>query len=292
VTARPERIVDAHVHLWDPARTDWYPYLGGSVELDLGDTTGMARRFDVPTYRAESDGWNVTGLVNVAAATGGYSVAETLELDRRADADTDADGQPVAIVGGYVPTATVAEIIEQIDTQLAAPRFRGVRLMGRTDRPVPDEAVLGALRDRQLVLELMAHSHQLTDAARDLAPVDDLSVVVEHTGWPTSGTDDEFARWSDGLRALADLGDRVTCKLSGLAMPLGSMSPGSLAPWIEFAIGTFGPDRCMFASNFPVDGLHGTLQELFTSYATICSGLPADEVDALFAGTAERVYSC
>ncbi|MFM7508564.1 MAG: amidohydrolase family protein [Actinomycetota bacterium] len=289
---RPERIVDAHVHLWDPAQSDWYPYLGGSVELDLGDTTGMARRFDVPTYRAESDGWNVTGLVNVAAATGGYSVAETLELDRRADADTDADGQPSAIVGGYVPTATVAEIIEQIDTQLAAPRFRGVRLMGRTDRPVPDEAVLGALRDRQLVLELMAHSHQLTDAARDLAPVDDLSVVVEHTGWPTSGTDDEFARWSDGLRALADLGDRVTCKLSGLAMPLGSMSPGSLAPWIEFAIETFGPDRCMFASNFPVDGLHGTLQELFTSYATICHGLPADQIDALFAATAERVYRC
>jgi len=289
---RPERIVDAHVHLWDPAQSDWYPYLGGSVELDLGDTTGMARRFDVPTYRAESEGWNVTGLVNVAAATGKYSVAETLELDRRADADTDADGQPAAIVGGYVPTATVAEIIEQIDTQLAAPRFRGVRLMGRTERPVPDEAVLGALRDRQLVLELMAHSHQLTDAARDLAPVDDLSVVVEHTGWPTSGTDDEFARWSDGLRALADLGDRVTCKLSGLAMPLGSMSPGSLAPWIEFAIETFGPDRCMFASNFPVDGLHGTLQELFTSYATICHGLPADQIDALFAATAERVYRC
>ncbi|MBM3662569.1 MAG: hydrolase [Actinobacteria bacterium] len=285
---RPERIVDAHVHLWDPARTDWYPYLGGSVELDLGDTAGMARRFDLPTYRAESTGWNVTGLVNVAAATGPHSIAETLELDRRAE----ADGQPAAIVGGYVPTATVAEIIEQIDTQLAAPRFRGVRLMGRTDRPVPDEAVLGALRDRQLILELMAHSHQLTDAACDLAPVDDLSVVVEHTGWPTSATDDEFARWSDGLRALADLGDRVTCKLSGLAMPLGSMSPGSLAPWIEFAIETFGPDRCMFASNFPVDGLHGTLQELFTSYATICHGLPADQIDALFAATAERVYRC
>lgn len=292
MTARPERIVDAHVHLWDPARSDWYPYLGGSVTLDLGDTTGMARRFDVPTYCAESDGWNVTGLVNVAAATGGYSVAETLELDRRADADTDADGQPVAIVGGYVPSAGVAEIIDQIDAQLVAARFRGVRLMGRTDAPVPDPAVLRALSDRGLVLDLMAHSHQLTDAARGLEPVDDLSVVVEHTGWPTSGTDDEFARWQDGLRSLADLGDRVTCKLSGLAMPLGSMAADVLAPWIEFAIQTFGPDRCMFASNFPVDGLYGTLQELFTSFTTICSGLPADEVDALFAGTAERTYRC
>ncbi len=288
MSSRPQRIIDAHVHLWDPARTDWYPYLGGGVELELGDVTGMARRFDAATYRSESAGWNVVGLVNVAAATGAHSIDETLELDRVAE----ADGQPVAIVGGYVPSAGVAEIIDQIDAQLVASRFRGVRLMGRTDRPVPDRAVLEALRDRGLVLDLMAHSHQLVDAARGLASVDDLDVVVEHTGWPTSGSDDEFARWGDGLRALADVGDRVTCKLSGLAMPLGSMAPDVLAPWIEFAIGTFGPDRCMFASNFPVDGLHGSLEELFTSYATICRGLPTDDLDALFAGTAQRTYRC
>ena len=69
MTERPARIVDAHVHLWDPARADWYPYLSGGMELDMGDTTGMARRFDAATYRAESAGWNVEKLVNVAAAT-------------------------------------------------------------------------------------------------------------------------------------------------------------------------------------------------------------------------------
>lgn len=52
-TVRPDRIVDAHVHLWDPARTDWYPYLSGGMKLDLGNVTGMARRFDVATYLAE-----------------------------------------------------------------------------------------------------------------------------------------------------------------------------------------------------------------------------------------------
>ena len=66
----PARVVDAHVHLWDPARTDWYPYLSGRQQLDMGDVTGMARRFDVPTYLEESAGWNVEKLVNVAAATG------------------------------------------------------------------------------------------------------------------------------------------------------------------------------------------------------------------------------
>ena len=62
MTRRPARIVDAHVHLWDPARTDWYPYLVGRQQLDLGDVTGMARRFDVTTYRAESGGWKANLL--------------------------------------------------------------------------------------------------------------------------------------------------------------------------------------------------------------------------------------
>ena len=83
---KPARIVDAHVHLWDPARTDWYPYLSAAKDqLDMGDVSGMSRRFDVPTYLTEASGWNVEKLVNVAAATGRHSVDETLELDRRAD---------------------------------------------------------------------------------------------------------------------------------------------------------------------------------------------------------------
>ena len=285
---KPVRIVDAHVHLWDPARTDWYPYLSGGLELDMGDTTGMNRRFDVPTYQAEASGWNVEKLVNVAAATGLGSVAETIELDRRAD----ADGHPDALVGGLPQADSVAEAIGYIDQQMAASRFRGVRPMGQNAATTPPEPVLRALAERGLLFELMAHPHQLLDAAVALAAVDDLSVVVEHTGWPRSSSDEEFELWKVGIGALADLGDRVTCKLSGLAMPLGSMSADAFAPWLEHTIEVFGADRCMFASNFPVDGMHGTLDELFGAYAAVTSGLDDASRDLLFAGTAERVYRC
>jgi predicted TIM-barrel fold metal-dependent hydrolase len=207
MTPRPGRIVDAHVHLWDPANTDWYPYLSGRKELDMGDVTGMSRRFDVPTYQAESAGWNVDKLVNVAAATGRHSIDETLELDRRADAD--AGGHPDAIVGGLPPTDSVAEAIDLLDRQMSASRFRGVRPMGVFDSPLPAPEVLRALQERGLLFELMSHPDQLQVAADGLAGFGDLVVVIEHTGWPRSATDEEHALWKAGMTALAALGDNV-----------------------------------------------------------------------------------
>jgi L-fuconolactonase len=254
----------------------------------MGDVTGMSRRFDVATYLSESAGWNVEKIVNVAAATGRHSIEETIELDRRAD----ADGHPDALVGGLPPTESVGDAIELLDRQMSAPRFRGVRPMGVFASPLPASDVLDALAERELLFELMAHPDQLEEAAAGLARHDDLTVVIEHTGWPRSGSSDEHALWRTGMSALADIGDRVVCKLSGLAMPLGSMSADAFAPWIEHAIELFGVERCMFASNFPVDGMHGSFDELYEAYATVVNGLDDGAREQLFAATAARVYRC
>jgi predicted TIM-barrel fold metal-dependent hydrolase len=288
MSARPTRVVDAHVHLWDPARSDWYPYLARPPEGGAGDASRMYRRFDVDTYQAEAARWNVEKLVNVAAATGRHSIEETIELDRRAG----AAGRPDAIIGGLPPTDTVAEAVELIDRQMAAPRFRGVRPMGANMGPVPDAAVLRALGERDLLFELMTHPDQLSAAAAQLAGVDGLTVVVEHTGWPRSDSDEEHTLWRTGIDALADVGDNVVCKLSGLAMPFGSMEVEAFAPWLEHAIAAFGVDRCMFASNFPVDSMFGTFDELYTTFSTVTAGLDSASREKLFAGNAERVYRC
>ena len=92
-----QRVVDAHVHLWDPARDDWYPYLSGKQQLDMGDISGFCRKFDQATYFAESAGWNVEKFVHVAAATA--HVDETMELDAQAR----ATGHPDALVGAILP---------------------------------------------------------------------------------------------------------------------------------------------------------------------------------------------
>jgi predicted TIM-barrel fold metal-dependent hydrolase len=288
MTTQPTRVVDAHVHLWDPARTDWYPYLARPPEGGDGDASRMYRRFDVDTYRAEAARWNVEKLINVAAATGPHSIDETIELD----ANAHRSGHPDAIIGGLPPTDSVAEAIELIDRQMTASRFRGVRLMGANMGPLPDAAVLHALHERNLLFELMTHPDQLQVAAAQLEDFDDLTVVVEHTGWPRSNSDDERALWRAGIDALAGLGDNVVCKLSGLAMPLQSMRVDAFAPWLEYAIGAFGVDRCLFASNFPVDSMYGSFDELYTAFSTVTAGLDSESREKLFAGNAERVYRC
>lgn len=137
---------------------------------------------------------------------------------------------------------------------------------------------------------MMTHPDQLVAAARTLQDHADLVVVVEHAGWPRNTGDDERALWREGIDALADLGDNVVCKLSGLAMPLKSVAADALAPWLEYAIEAFGVDRCMFASNFPVDGMHGSFDDLYTSYSEITDGLDDGARDKLFAANAARIY--
>ena len=291
MTTRPARVVDAHVHLWDPARRDWYPYLSGphthgATGTGGGDPSRMNRRFDVGTYRDEAAGWHVEKLVNVAAATSGHSVEETIELDARAE----AEGAPHALVGGLPPTDTPAQAIELIDRQMKATRFRGVRPMGGLEHPLPPDDVLRALEERALVFELMAHPDQLRVAAAGLAGFDELVVVVEHTGWPRSAAEEERALWREGIDALAGLGHRVVCKLSGLAMPLHSMSAPVFAPWLEYALEAFGVDRCMFASNFPVDSVFGSFDQLYDAYNTVSAGLGEEAREKVFAANAERIY--
>jgi predicted TIM-barrel fold metal-dependent hydrolase len=75
-------------------------------------------------------------------------------------------------------------------------------------------------------------------------------------------------------------------------MPLGEVSVEAFAPWVGFALDAFGAHRCLFASNFPVDGMHATFDELYSVYAALVADVGDDAREALFATNAERVYRC
>ncbi len=292
MTQPVQRVVDAHVHHWNPARTDRYPYLASDDALqDLGmhDVSAMRRVFDQPTYLREAARWNVEKYVHVGAAVPPHHLEETDELEGLAR----RTGRPNAIIGEADPDAALPEIVAAMDRQCAGDRFRGVRAgAGMDGNSAKGRSVLAALQERELVYDLVVHPDGMAAAADALARFPTLTVVVEHTGWPLSLEADHAHQWRDGMARLAGLGEHVHCKLSGLVMTANEMSVAALRPWIERSIEIFGVDRCFFASNFPVDGLFGTFDQLYGVYDEITAHLSTGERDRLFAANAEGVYRC
>ena len=136
----------------------------------------------------------------------------------------------------------------------------------------------------------------------------DTTIVLDHVGTPLGrgsyeGTREErFPIWRDNIRELAK-SPNVVVKLGGLAMAFCNF-PSFLAeprapseqlarewgPYIETCIEAFGPDRCMFESNFPVDMGSCSYATLWNAFKRIAAGASAAEKAALFSETAKRVY--
>jgi L-fuconolactonase len=145
----------------------------------------------------------------------------------------------------------------------------------------------------------------LTDLARAFP---DTTIVLDHVGTPigrggyAGRLEERFPIWRDNIRELAK-SPNVVVKLGGLAMAFCNF-PSFLAeprvpseqlakewgPYIQTCIEAFGPERCMFESNFPVDMGSCTYAVLWNAFKRLASGASADEKTALFSGTAKRVY--
>jgi predicted TIM-barrel fold metal-dependent hydrolase len=91
------------------------------------------------------------------------------------------------------------------------------------------------------------------------------------------------------MRALAEC-PNVCAKISGLGMFDRQWTVESLRPFVLDTIDFFGPARCLFASNFPVDSMMSSYRRLWEAYATITAGFSDDERRQLFAGNAQRIY--
>lgn len=136
----------------------------------------------------------------------------------------------------------------------------------------------------------------------------DTTIILDHVGTPLGRAsyagrlEERFGIWRDNIRELAK-SPNVVVKLGGLAMAFCNF-PSFLseprapseqlarewAPYIETCIAAFGPERCMFESNFPVDMGSCTYAALWNAFKRIAHGYSADEKTALFSGTAAKTY--
>jgi predicted TIM-barrel fold metal-dependent hydrolase len=190
-----------------------------------------------------------------------------------------ASGRRAGLVQAVVAFADLSapDVGDLLDRQLAYPAMRGIRqqLHWHPDpawrsAPVPDlmlnpgwQRGLREATRRSLHFELQVFPNQYVHALRLVEAFSDTTFVLLHAGMPADRSPDGMAFWRQGLARFAAR-PNVLVKLSGLGTFTRRCRQDEWQPVIETTIDLFGPDRCMFGSNFPIE-------KLWTDYATLIS---------------------
>ncbi|MDE3122280.1 MAG: amidohydrolase family protein [Paracoccaceae bacterium] len=269
--------IDAHHHLWHPARGDygWMPK--GDPVLDRPYTPADLR----PALKA--CGIGATVLVQAAP-----TVAETDYLLGLAEA-TDW----IAGVVGWIDFEDAAQSAT-LHRLARHPKLKGIRPM---IQDIPDDGwmlrdevhwAFRALAGLDLAFDALGFPRHLDAFAQLMARHPDLRVVIDHGMKPAVGGDG-FAAWARGMTRLAKAGAYV--KLSGL---LTEAAPGAgleaLRPYVDHILTAFTPARVMWGSDWPVLRLRAEYEDWHAMALSLTDHLTEAERARIFGGTAAEFY--
>jgi L-fuconolactonase len=149
---------------------------------------------------------------------------------------------------------------------------------------------LAAVADAGLAYDLLTKTPHLPAAIQTVRNLPQLTFVVDHISKPVIGEPLEL--WATHLRELAAL-PNVTCKLSGMVTeaPRSTWKPSDLRPYADVVLESFGPDRVMFGSDWPVCLLAATYAEVARTAETLTAHLSPTEQQSVFATTATHTYA-
>ena len=294
-----DHIVDAHHHLWNLNKIR-YPWLmERGVRRFFGDPTAIQQDYLVGDFLDDVGDLPVTSSVHIqVGAAAADSVAETRWLQ------SAARRTPLGIPNAIVAFCDLADENSGkiLDVQTESGNLRGIRqIVGRSpeedsasgtglllDNPVWLEN-LARLPARQLSFDLQLIPAQLSAVTEVLARIPDLRVALCHCGSPHDQSAGGLAFWRKELARFAEL-PNVHCKLSGFCMFEQDWDPDRVRRTALTTIDIFGVHRCMFGSNFPIEKLYVSYQELYACYLDIIDRFSTSEKHALMAGNAERFY--
>ena len=305
-------IVDPHHHLWDHPGSR---YLLDELLADVNSGHNIVATVFIQC----GSGYRTSGPEEMRCVGESEFVSAIAE-------EADRRGGKTKICAGIVSFADLRlpNVDAVLEGQIAAAggRFRGIRqiaahdpaIIGASSYVPPPELMddpnfrrgLKRLPAHDLTFEAWIYHPQiktLTAVARECPEV---KIVLNHFGGPLGvgpyKRSDVFPGWRADIRELARCPNAYV-KLGGLAMIVNAFdfhlaplppSSGELAnawrPYVETCIESFGADRCMFESNFPVDKGACSYPVLFNGFKRLASGASASEKADLFAGTASRFY--
>lgn len=310
-------IIDPHHHLWQ-ARPDRYLIPDLIEDIATGHNV-LATVFIQCRSEYRSSGPEALRPVGETE----FIVQQVREYERRPFGKLDV----CAGIVGHADCCLGEAIDEVLEAHIQAGRgrFKGIRHNGTFDPDIEPTAPPGAppglyrdpafragfsrLHRHGLTFEAWLYHPQLDDLLDLLRAFPQQKVVLNHFGGPLGVGPYEHRRaevfdaWRASINLLARC-PNLHLKLGGLAMnvngfgyhhnvlpPASERMAGDWTPYVETAIAAFGPDRCMFESNFPVDKGMCSYPLLWNAFKRMAAGYTADEKAALFHRTAASFYS-
>jgi L-fuconolactonase len=309
-------IIDCHHHLWNRPEC---PYEADDLLHDLNAGHRVSATVFVECrsrYRAAGERmYRSLGETEFAAQAGDRS-------DKLAGHKTRLN----AGIVGFVDLRLGKDLVESLlllHLKLSRGRLRGIRNLSATAAEGPLDvaatqpsilmsdafrAGFAALRPFNLVFDAWMFHTQLRDLVDLARTFPETAIVLNHAGGPTgvgpfsSCPKAAYRLWQDQLERVAAC-ENISLKIGGLGMPhcgfgfhLQATPPSSdeLAkawrPVVEHCIQTFGPSRCMFESNFPVDKASCNYVTLWNAFKKLTRAYPESQRELLFSRTAARLY--
>ena len=290
-------IVDAHQHFWDPT-LNYYPWLCDEplIPFRYGDYRPIRRRYLPPDYRADAVPYHVEKSVYVEAE---WNPADPVGEMRYIDGMRREHGLPtVAVAQARLDAPDANAVLEE---QAAFSFVRSIRHKPRANR-APLDAAPGGMNDARwragfahlgrshLRFDLQTPWWHLHEAVRLATDFPQTQIILNHTGLPADRSPEGLAGWKRALATLATC-PNVAVKISGLGQAGQAWTVAANADIVRSVIDLFGPARCMFASNFPVDSLCASFATIFDGFRSIVSDMSADEQRGLFRDNAIRIYA-
>ena len=247
-------------------------------------------------YRADAAPWTIEASVYIETEWDPANPAGEMDYVATLIA---SDGLPtVAVAQAWLDRQDAATVIE---AHAARPFVRSVRHKPRANA-LPSESAPGGMTDATwragfgrlaplgLRFDLQTPWWHLSEAARLAADFPSTQIILNHTGLPADRTEQGIGGWRDAMAELAAC-PNVAVKISGLGQPGLPWTVSANRAIVLTTIDLYGVDRCMFASNFPVDRICADFGTIYRGFQAIVADFTMAEQDALFAANARRIYA-
>ena len=293
-------IIDAHHHFWD-LNQNYYPFLSDKIDENffLGDYELIRKNYLPTDYLNDSKEHNVIGTIHCEAEWDrNDQVGETKWLENL----SKKNKYPNAIVAhAWFHKKNSEEIVAK---QASFDMVKGIRSKPITKLSPNSDDLMGEgsmqdinwrnglklLEKYNLNYDLRIPNWHLEEAIEIVRLIPNTKVIINHAGFPWDRTKQGMEYWRKGIK-LMSLEPNTFIKLSEFGVKDKDWDYSQNEQIIKELIDLFSPQRCMFASNFPVSKIKISFKDLYNNYKKIVKSFSSDEKKWLFAKTASEVYN-